>query len=281
MRQCVLSPASRGLCGRLLGRRRSGDWVASSLRLDWDGPHGPLVVGLDSLSAFFLLPTLGLSALASVYGGAYLYEYRDRKPLGLVWFLFSLFVAGMMLVCIARTAVTFLVAWEVMSISAFFLVTFEHEQREARRAGWVYLVATHLGVAFLVALFAALSFHAGDTEFGSFLRAPTPGPGLASFLFLLALLGFGIKAESCLCTSGSRGTRRGPRSCLRPHVGVMIKMGVYGLLRTLTFLGPPPLWWAVVLVAAGVRPRSLGSPSPATNGISSGCWPTRASRTWA
>src|SRR5687768_206074 len=75
-----------------------GNGVASSLRLDWDGPHGPLVVELDSLSAFFLLPTLSLSALASVYGGAYLYEYRDRKPLGLVWFLFSLFVAGMMLV---------------------------------------------------------------------------------------------------------------------------------------------------------------------------------------
>ncbi len=167
---------------------------ADALRLDWDGPHGPFVVGLDSLSAFFLLPVLVLAALAAVYGGAYLYEYRDRKLLGPVWFFFCTFVAGMVMVVIARTAVLFLLAWEVMSLSAFFLVTFEHEKAEVRRAGWVYLVATHLGVAFLVALFAVLGCHAGGTEFEAFLRMPDHRAGLAGVLFVLALVGFGTKA---------------------------------------------------------------------------------------
>ena len=72
------------------------------------------------------------------------------------------------MVVIARTALLFLVSWEVMSISAFFLVTFEHEKSEVRRAGWVYLVATHLGVAFLFATFVLLGRHAGSLEFASF-----------------------------------------------------------------------------------------------------------------
>ncbi len=120
------------------------------------------------LSAFFLLPVVVLSALAAVYGGNYLLAYRGRKSLGSSWFFFSLFVLGMIMVVIARTALLFLLSWEVMSISAFFLVTFEHEKAEVRRAGWVYLVATHLGVAFLFATFVLLGRHAGSLEFAGF-----------------------------------------------------------------------------------------------------------------
>jgi len=232
---------------------------AASLRFDWDGPHGPFVVGLDGLSAFFLLPVLVLSALAAVYGGPYLYEYRDRKPLGPVWFFFCLFVAGMILVVIARTAVLFLLAWEVMSLSAFFLVTFEHEHAESRRAGWVYLVATHLGVAFLVALFAVLSFHAGGTEFGAYLRAPSAGPALAGVLFVLALVGFGTKAGLVpLHVWLPEAHAAAPSHVSALMSGVMIKMGVYGLLRTLTFIGPPPQWWGVTLAAAGAVTAVVG-----------------------
>jgi formate hydrogenlyase subunit 3/multisubunit Na+/H+ antiporter MnhD subunit len=206
---------------------------------------------LDGLSAFFLLPVLVLSALAAVYGGAYLYEYRDRKPLGPVWFFFCMFVAGMVLVVIARTAVLFLSAWEVMSLSAFFLVTFEHEQAEARRAGWVYLVATHLGVAFLVALFAVLSVHGEGTEFSAYLRAPST-PGLAGLLFVLALVGFGTKAGLVpLHVWLPEAHAAAPSHVSALMSGVMIKMGVYGFLRTLTFLGPPPPWWGVTLATAG------------------------------
>ena len=230
-----------------------GTGVPTTLRLDWDGPHGPFVVELDRLSGFFLLPTLGLSALAAVFGGAYLYEYRGRKPLGPAWFFFSLFVAGMVLVLLARTAVLFLLAWEVMSLSAFFLVTFEHEHREARRAGWVYLIATHLGVAFLIALFAVLSFHTGGTEFGTYLRGPTPAPALAGVLFALALVGFGTKVGLVpLHIWLPEAHAAAPSHVSALMSGVMIKMGVYGFLRALTFLGPAPEWWGVTLAAAGI-----------------------------
>jgi formate hydrogenlyase subunit 3/multisubunit Na+/H+ antiporter MnhD subunit len=226
--------------------------VTLSLSFDWDGPHGPFVVGLDSLSAFFLLPILVLSSLAAVYGGSYLHEYRARKLLGPVWFFFCTFVSGMILVVIARTAVLFLLAWEVMSLSAFFLVTFEHEQADSRRAGWVYLVATHLGVAFLIALFAMLSVNAGGTEFSAYLRAPRTGPVLTGVLFVLALVGFGTKAGLVpLHVWLPEAHAAAPSHVSALMSGVMIKMGVYGLLRTLSFLGPVTLWWGVTLVIAG------------------------------
>ena len=147
---------------------RGGETEAA--RFVWDAAHGAFAVGLDALGAFFLLPVLVLSALGAVYGGSYLFTYRDRKSLGIAWSFYGAFVAGMVMVVIARTALLFLLSWEVMSLSAFFLVTFEHEKREVRRAGWVYLIATHLGVAFLFAVFVLLGRHAGGLEFEAFAR---------------------------------------------------------------------------------------------------------------
>lgn len=227
--------------------------------LDWDGLHGPVVVGLDALSAFFLLPTLVLAALAAIYGGSYLSGLRPRKPLGPAWFFFGMFVGGMILVLVARTAVLFLVAWEAMSLAAFLLVCFEHEHREVRRAGWVYLIATHLGVAFLIALFALLARNAGRVEFAEYGAAPPPDPPTAGLLLLLAVAGFGAKAglvPAHVWLPEAHAAAPSHVSALMS--GVMIKMGVYGLLRTFTFLGPPEPWWGVMLGGLGFLTAVLG-----------------------
>ena len=171
-----------------------GGGPPESARWAWDAPHGAFCIGLDALSAFFLLPVVVLSALAAVYGGSYLFAYRGRKSLGSSWFFFNLFVVGMIMVVIARTSLLFLLSWEVMSISAFFLVTFEHENTEVRRAGWVYLVATHLGVAFLFATFVLLGRNAGSLEFAAFDRMPALDSFWSGLIFVLALIGFGTKA---------------------------------------------------------------------------------------
>src|SRR5205814_6794991 len=101
--------------------------TSESVRWPWDAAHGAFCVEADALSAFFLVPVLGLSALAAVYGGNYLLAYRREKSLGGPWFFYNAFVAGMVMVLIARTALLFLLAWEVMSLAAYCLVTFEHE----------------------------------------------------------------------------------------------------------------------------------------------------------
>src|SRR5207253_2957669 len=145
---------------------------AESLSWNWDATHGALRLELDSLSAFFLLPVLGLAALAAVFGGDYLLAVRDAKNLGSPWFFFNAFVAGMVMVLVARTVLVFLVAWVAMSITAYFLVTFEHEKAEVRQAGSIYLIATHLGVIFLFIVFLLLGRHAGSLEFEAFRSMP-------------------------------------------------------------------------------------------------------------
>jgi hydrogenase-4 component B len=230
-----------------------------SLRLDWDATHGNFAVEVDALSAFFLLPVLGLSILAAIYGGEYLLAYRHKKSLGISWFFFNLFVAGLVMAIAARTAFLFLMAWEVMSLSAYFLVTFEHEKTEVRKAGWIYLIATHLGMAFLIFTFVLLGKNAGSLDFTAFLAMPAPDTRLARLIFLLALIGFGVKAgfvpfHVWLPEAHSAA----PSHVSALMSGVMIKMGLYGILRVLTFLGQPAPWWGATLASLGLLTALVG-----------------------
>jgi len=226
---------------------------AESLRLAWNVPYGTFFVEMDALSAFFLLPIFGLSALAAVYGAEYLQAWRGRKSLGAPWFFYNLLVASMALVVLARNGVLFLVAWETMALTSYFLVTLDHEQDSVREAGWTYLVASHLGTAFLLAMFVWLGRSSGSLDFDRYSSAN------ASALFLLALVGFGTKAGFMpLHVWLPEAHPAAPSHVSALMSGVMIKMGIYGLLRTLTFLGPPPAWWGWVLIGVGLTSGVLG-----------------------
>jgi hydrogenase-4 component B len=226
---------------------------ALALRMPWDVPYGAFYVELDALSAFFLLPTFALSALAAIYGAGYLH-HRDPGSSAASWFFFDLLVASMAVVVIARNGVLFLVAWEVMALASFFLVTHEHEQRSVRDAGWTYLVASHLGTAFLLALFVLLGRAAGSLDFDRL--APGSAAGL---LFVLALIGFGTKAGLMpLHVWLPEAHPAAPSHVSAVMSGVMIKTGIYGILRTILLLGPLPSWCALVLIALGMTSGVLG-----------------------
>ncbi len=127
-----------------------------ALRIPWSMPLGSFSVGVDAISAFFILPVLALSALAGIYGASYLKAWSGKKNLGACWFFFNALVASMVLVFVARNGVLFLIAWEVMALASYFLVVFEDEKEAVRQAGRTYLVATHLGTAGLLILFLML-----------------------------------------------------------------------------------------------------------------------------
>ncbi|MHB8878563.1 MAG: proton-conducting transporter transmembrane domain-containing protein, partial [Myxococcaceae bacterium] len=211
------------------------------LRLSWEAPTGDLLLGIDPLSAFFLVPLFGLSALAAIYGREYLLHYQGRKWLGPPALFFNLLVASMALVIMARSTVLFLVAWEVMTLSSYLLVVFDDREPEVRRAGWVYLVAAHVGVASLIALFLLLDRHAGGLSFEAFRAMPAAGAGFSALLFALALVGFGVKAGFVpLHVWLPEAHAAAPSHVSALMSGVLIKVGLYGLLRTLTFLTPAP-----------------------------------------
>jgi hydrogenase-4 component B len=225
-----------------------------SLRVPWDVPYGAFFVQIDALSAFFLLPIFGLSALAALYGAEYMLAYRDEKSVGASWFFFDLLVASMAMVVVARNAVLFLVAWELMALASFFLVTFRDEEENVRAAGWIYLVATHFGTACLLALFVLLGRGTGSLDFDRFTAASGVGP-----LFILAVVGFGTKAGVMpFHVWLPEAHPAAPSHVSAVMSGVMIKTGIYGLVRTLTFLGPLPAWAGWLLIGVGATSGVLG-----------------------
>ena len=223
------------------------------LSLAWDVPFGAFVVEIDALSALFLLPVLVLSPVAAVYGGEYLLAHREQ-PVGSSWFFFALLVASMATVLIARNAVLFLVAWEVMALASFFLVTADDREPTVREAGWTYLVATHLGTACLLAMFVLLGAGADPLDFHRF-----PHSSHAGLIFVLAVVGFGTKAGFMpLHVWLPEAHPAAPSYVSAVMSGVMIKTGIYGLARVLTLLGPLPAWCGWLLVAIGVTSGLLG-----------------------
>src|SRR5688572_18876280 len=138
---------------------------SSSVSFGWSIPNGALSFGVDALSGFFLVPLFVLGGLAAVYGYSYLLGSGATRWLGPPWAAFNVLIASMAVVVVSRHAVLFLVAWELMSLAAYLLVTFEHREASVRRAGFVYLIATHIGVAFLIGMFLALGRLAGSFEF--------------------------------------------------------------------------------------------------------------------
>ena len=230
-----------------------------SLHLAWPVPYGSFFVEMDALSAFFVVVILAISVLAAIYGGEYLWAWRDKKSLGAPWFFFNLLVASMVMVVLARNGVLFLVAWEVMALSSFFLVMFEDERESVRDAGWTYLVATHLGTAFLLVMFVLIGREVGSLDFDQFEKLSGIAPASASLLFLLAVIGFGTKAGFMpLHVWLPEAHPAAPSHVSAVMSGVMIKTGIYGLVRVLTFLGPPPLWWGWLLVGIGLSSGILG-----------------------
>lgn len=214
------------------------------------------LLGLDALSAFFLLPIFGLSLLISFYYWDYIKgDVRLLKTLP----FYPLLIASMVVVVSARDGFLLIMSWEVMSLASFFLVTVEHESREVRRAGWIYLGTTHLATAFLLGFFILMFKESGSFLFSSFNGISETPIAFRSILFISALVGFGTKAGIFpfhVWLPHAHPAAPSPVSAIMS--GVMIKTGIYGILRTLTFVGAPPVWWGELLVVLGILSAVLG-----------------------
>ena len=236
--------------GVLMGR------PGPELSLLWPEPIATLIVGVDALSALFLVPLFVIGGLAAVYGRSYLLGGDETRSLAAPSFFFNLLLASMTLVLLARTTIVFLVAWEAMTLSSYLLVTFDHQLAAVRRAGWVYLIAGHVGVAALLALFLVLGRTSGGLAFAGFHAAAAAAP--VGPVFVLAALGFGIKAGFVpLHVWLPEAHAAAPSHVSALMSGVMIKVGLYGFLRTLGFV-TPAWWWGPALMALGLAGALLG-----------------------
>ncbi|MDD2711002.1 MAG: proton-conducting transporter membrane subunit [Verrucomicrobiae bacterium] len=231
--------------------------VSVQLALPWPITLGTFHVGLDPLSAFFAIPICGLSFLGAFYGMEYLPS--NSKATGFAWAGYNLLVASMLLVVLARQAILFLTAWEIMALASFFLVAFENERESVRRAAWLYLVAAHVSAAFVAALFFCLGHYTGSLDFDAWSGGSSLPSGIGTVIFFLALVGFGIKAGFWPFHIWlPEAHPAAPSHVSAVMSGVMIKTGIYGLVRVLTFFDTPPMSWGWTLVGIGITSGVLG-----------------------
>ena len=222
-------------------------------QLSWSLPFGPFQLGIDPLSAWFLLPIFGVTGCAALYARAYWHADRHPATVRPLTFFFGIMTAGMAGVVLARDAFSFLFAWEIMALAAYFLVSTEHEKPEVREAGILYMITTHTGTLGLFVLFPLLYLLTGSWLFPSPLTL-TAASGLPSALFLAALFAFGLKAgimpfHIWLPSAHANA----PSHVSAAMSGVILKIGIYGLIRTLSFFHGVPLWWGCsVLLLGGV-----------------------------
>jgi hydrogenase-4 component B len=229
-----------------------------SLTLAWGLPIGQLALAVDGLSAVFLLPVFVVPALGAVYGLGYWGAAAHPETSRRLGFFFGVLAAAMALVVIARDSIVFLVAWEMMALAAFFLTTTEDNDARVCQGGWVYLIATHLGTLCLMAMFALLHAATGSWAIQPILAAALT-PGMASTLFVLGLVGFGVKAGLMPVHVWLPGAHaNAPSHVSAVMSGVMLKMGIYGIVRLTSLLLAPPTWWGGLLLALGAMSGILG-----------------------
>jgi len=237
-------------------RVMTGETARLSIVLGY--PIGAASFVLDPLSALFVV-VIAVGGLASlVYAGGYLRSYLGTgRTIGSHWFFLVLLVVSMLLVVVIRHAILFLIAWELMSLSSFFLVLFENEKREVQRAALNYLITMHVGLFFLVAAFVLLSLKAGSFDldrFGRAVGAPESVP-----LFFLLFLGFGIKAGFIPLHSWlPLAHPAAPSHVSGLMSGVMIKMGIYGILRFILLFGALPAEAGYAVLAVSLLSAVLG-----------------------
>ncbi|OHE55601.1 MAG: hydrogenase 4 subunit B [Thaumarchaeota archaeon RBG_16_49_8] len=222
-------------------------------------------VFIDGISAFFIL-LIGLVSLAvSLYSVGYTKEYEGRKDTSILGFLFNIFILSMLLVVVSNSVFAFLVFWEVMSLTSFFLVIYEHEQEANLKSGMTYIVMTHLGTAFILASFLVMYLQTGSFSFDAFRQyVPFIPLQVKDIVFILAFIGFGTKAGIVpLHIWLPQAHPSAPSNASALMSAVMIKTAIYGLIRVLfdfnSVGSPDSTWWGILLLSTGAITSVIGA----------------------
>jgi len=243
----------------------AGGWaLLDGLKLSQQLPLGlpwlPWHLRLDALSGFFFAVVGLLLFAVSFYGPAYVREFESGKqPLSVLGLFTGLFAAGMLLVLLADDAFAFMVAWELMSVSSYFLVTYQHQNAPNRRAGFLYLLMAHVGALAILLGFGVLAGFGGHFTFDA-MRAATFSPLWASIAFVLAFFGFGMKAGLVPVHAWLPEAHPvAPSHISALMSGVMLKVAIYGFIRvTYDLVGDIQWQWGLAVLIVGTGSALLG-----------------------
>ena len=233
-------------------------------------PIGEVVLCVDHLSAFFIIVISAVSFLGTLYAIGYMRPYYGKGgTITSHFFFLAVLIASMLAVTLVQNALAFLIVWEIMSLSSFFLVAFENERTEVYQAAINYLIAMHVGVLFLMGGFLVAAHQSGSFDFHSFTKAFEENRGMANLVFVLLFIGFGTKAGFMpLHTWLPKAHPAAPSHVSGLMSGVMIKTGIYGILRTLLLIRNPAVELAYFVLAVSLISGVLGVAYP----FRKACW---------
>ncbi|MFZ2854745.1 MAG: hydrogenase 4 subunit B [Rhodocyclaceae bacterium] len=255
----VLFPLG-ALCGLAIALFALTGIVASPqvVILPFGLPDLPFHLRLDALSSFFLFLLGATAAGISIYAAGYFRKGEGTAP-GLQCLLYHAFLASMAGVLLADDAYAFMVAWETMALTSFFLVTSDHRNPEIRRAGYLYLLIAHVGAVGILLSFGVMASSSGDYTFDA-MRGFSDAGIWPTAAFLLALFGFGAKAGILplhVWLPEAHPAAPSPVSAMMS--GVMLKTAIYGLLRvSFDLLQTQLWWWGVLLLVLGLATALFG-----------------------
>jgi len=202
---------------------------------------------IDALSGWFIMIINFVFITGSIYGLSYMKAYKDQKSnISLHCIAFILCYNALISLCIIQNSLAFLIAWEIMALSAFVLVIFEHEKIMTIKAGINYLIQSHVSIVFIMFGFIWMALKTGTYDFSA-ITVYTASHNTANslVLFMCFFVGFAIKAGFVPFHSWLPYAHpAAPAHISGIMSGVIIKIGIFGILRMLlviktdyTFLG--------------------------------------------
>ncbi|HXZ95643.1 MAG TPA: hydrogenase 4 subunit B [Burkholderiales bacterium] len=234
-------------------------WLApQQMTLPLGLPDLPFHLRVDPLAGFFLMLLGSVSAGISVYAAGY-FRSETAGRLSLIGLQYHVFLASMAFVILADDAYLFMVAWETMALSSYFLVTTDHKLPAIRSAGFLYLLIAHIGAIAILLSFGVMHGGHGDYSFST-LRAAHLQPFWATVAFLLAFFGFGAKAGMIPLHAWlpeAHPAAPSPVSALMS--GIMLKTAIYGMVRVIYDLIGGVRWeWGMLVLAIGAGTTLFG-----------------------
>lgn len=228
-------------------------------------PDLPFHMRLDPLSGFFLTVIGALGTMVSIYSIGYVKGFIGHRSVTSLAVFYSLFLAGMLMVVLADDAFFFLISWEVMAAASYFMVMFEDEKTENRRAAFLYLVIAHVGaIAILLSFGLMAGFATGFEGFSGYtfdaMRHTAFPPHWAALTFFLAFFGFAAKAGVVpLHVWLPEAHPVAPSNVSALMSGIMLKTAIYGIVRVaFDLIRNFPWWWGAVVLIFGLVSTLLG-----------------------
>jgi len=199
---------------------------------------------LTGLSLWFMAIFTIVFACGAIYGAGYMKHYSGRCLRNtLHWISYAVAYISMMLLCVVQDSIAFLVSWEIMALSSFFLVIYESEKPETIKAGINFFIQSHISVVLLTAGFMMIAAKTGSYSFTAIPRYCAQNNGMSAFLLLFA--GFGVKAGFVpFHTWLPYAHPAAPAHISGVMSGVIIKIGIFGILRMIS-------WFSIDFVTAG------------------------------